>query len=239
MAADTPLNRLVLQQHQSPTISATSRSRTGHRRLPHNRRPHGHHARGTMAARRRTVSRYRRCGSRCTADRGPVLQTSSIAEASGHTQVAGDRFTRRLSDVPLGLAGGDNPQPEVFIDVLVPAYRSRAHQNVAIAEHLFTTEVPELSMALARTPATLALEMHRLNGEVRQSRVVVSRRGERCGTEESRDTGPGQGHRRGRHRRCLEVVLAAGLEPPDFARGIRAESAAVIQARSPAATDQE
>jgi len=70
---------------------------------------------------------------------------------------------------------------------------------------IFTTEVRGLSIALARTPFALALDMHWLNGKARQAELsfpdevsaLLLRRGERFGTEESCDTAPGQKHRRG------------------------------------------
>jgi hypothetical protein len=147
----------------------------------------------------------------------------------GYAQVAGNRFTRRLSDVPLKLAGGDNSPPDAFIDVLVPAYTSRARQNVAIAEHLFTTEVPGLSIALASAPVILALEMHRLNGKVRQaelpfpdevSALVLKSLATRARVKDTDIADIW---------RCLEIAFAAGRGPADFADGIRADSAAVIR----------
>jgi hypothetical protein len=69
--------------------------------------------------------------------------------------VAGNRFARGLSDIPVKMKGKhDSPRPEAFIDVLVPAYTSRARENVQVGEDLFTTEVPGLQLALARPPVT-------------------------------------------------------------------------------------
>jgi hypothetical protein len=68
-----------------------------------------------------------------------------------YAQVAGNRFARGPSDVPVKIKGKeDSPRPEAFIDVLVPAYTSRARENVQVGEDLFTTEVPGLQLALAR-----------------------------------------------------------------------------------------
>jgi hypothetical protein len=70
-----------------------------------------------------------------------------------YTQLAGNRFARGLSDIPVKIKDKqDSPRPEAFIDVLVPAYTSRAHENVQVGEDLFTTEVPGLQLALARPP---------------------------------------------------------------------------------------
>jgi hypothetical protein len=66
-----------------------------------------------------------------------------------YTQVAGNRFARGLSDIPVMMKGkGDSPRPEAFIDVLVPAYTSRARENVQVGEDLFTTALdPQTSLA--------------------------------------------------------------------------------------------
>jgi hypothetical protein len=84
-----------------------------------------------------------------------------------YAQVAGNRFARELSDLPVKMKDKqDSPRPEAFIDVLVPAYTSRARENVQVGEDLFTTEVPGLQLALARPPVTIRLELHRLNDTI-------------------------------------------------------------------------
>jgi hypothetical protein len=87
-----------------------------------------------------------------------------------YLQVAGNRFARGLSDIPAGMKErGGSGDPEALIDVLVPAYTSRARENVQVGEDLFTTEVPGLQLAL--TPlwtVTLALA-------VRQQKSVTRR----------------------------------------------------------------
>jgi hypothetical protein len=47
-------------------------------------------------------------------------------KALGYRQVAGNRFAREVPDIPVRLAGGPAPDREAIIDVLVPAYTSRA-----------------------------------------------------------------------------------------------------------------
>lgn len=82
-----------------------------------------------------------------------------------YKQVAGNRFARGLSDIPVGMKErGDSGDPEALIDVLVPAYTSRPRENVQVGEDLFATEVPGLLQALARPPVTIVLELRRLNG---------------------------------------------------------------------------
>ena len=83
-----------------------------------------------------------------------------------YLQVAGNRFARGLSDIPVGMKGRrGSGNPETLIDVLIPAYTGRARENVQVGEDLFTTEVPGLQVALARPRVAIALELRRLNGE--------------------------------------------------------------------------
>src|SRR5215469_11419106 len=89
-----------------------------------------------------------------------------------YLQVAGNRFARGLSDIPAGMTGkGGSKHPEALIDVLVPAYTSRARDNVQVGEDLFTTEVPGLHLALGRPPVIITLRLHRLNGEILQCKL--------------------------------------------------------------------
>jgi hypothetical protein len=147
-----------------------------------------------------------------------------------YAQVAGNRFARELSDIPVKIRDKeDSPRPEAFIDVLVPAYTSRARKNVQVGEDLFTTEVPGLQLALARPPVTITLELRRLNGEILQcelpfpdeiSALVLK---SLATTVRSKDTDTTD------IWRCLEIAFAAGLGPADFTRGVRAETAEVIR----------
>jgi hypothetical protein len=147
-----------------------------------------------------------------------------------YTQVAGNRFARGLSDIPVKIKDkGDPRRPEAFIDVLVPAYTRWARENVQVGDDLFTTEVPGLQLALARPPVTITLELRRLNGEILRcelpfpdeiSALVLK---SLATTVRSKDTDTADVWG------CLEIAFAAGLGPADFSRGIRAESAAVIR----------
>ena len=147
-----------------------------------------------------------------------------------YTQVAGNRFARGLSDIPVTIKDTeDASRPEALIDVLVPAYTSRARKNVQVGDDLFTTEVPGLQLALARPPVTVTLEMHRLNGTTLQAELPFP--DEACAlvlktlatTVRSKDTDIAD------LWRCLEIAFAARLGPADFTRGVRAEAAGVIR----------
>jgi hypothetical protein len=147
-----------------------------------------------------------------------------------YVQVAGNRFARALGDIPAGMADDDSRSPEALIDLLVPAYTSRARENVRIGEDLFTTEVLGLQLALARPAVTFALELRRLNGQTLRcdlpfadeiSALVLKSLATRV---RSKDTDIGDVWR------CLEIAYAAGLKPADFASGMRADSAEVVRA---------
>jgi len=147
-----------------------------------------------------------------------------------YAQVAGNRFARGLVDIPAGLIGeSDSPNPETFIDILVPAYTSRAHENVQVGEYLFTTEVFGLQFALARRPVMIELTLQRLNGQTLQcelpfadevSALVLKSLATKV---RFKDTDIAD------IWRCLEIGFAAGLGPGDFASGIRADAAEVIR----------
>jgi len=51
-------------------------------------------------------------------------------KALGYAQVAGNRFARGLTDIPVTMKDGDeSPSPEALIDVLVPAYKPGARER--------------------------------------------------------------------------------------------------------------
>jgi hypothetical protein len=151
-------------------------------------------------------------------------------KALGYEQVAGNRFARAMADIPVTVAGAQNAPRQAIVDVLVPAYTSRARQNVKISEDLFTTEVPGLAVALRRPPVTIALELHRLNGETlratlplpdEMSALVLKSLATRVRAKNTDTTDIW---------RCLEIGFAAGVAPLDFVRGVRIEAAGIIRA---------
>jgi hypothetical protein len=147
-----------------------------------------------------------------------------------YTQVAGNRFARGLSDIPVKIKGKeDSPRPEAFIDVLVPAYTSRAHENVQVGEDLFTTEVPGLQLALARPPIAITLELRRLNGTTLHCELPFPDEVSALVLKSLATTVRSKNTDITDIWRCLEIALAAGLGPADFTRGVRAETAEVIR----------
>jgi hypothetical protein len=79
--------------------------------------------------------------------------------------VAGNRFARTVPDIPVMVTGTQEDSRQAIIDVLIPAYTSRARENVKVSDDLVTTEVPGLAAALSRQPVTMELELRRLNGD--------------------------------------------------------------------------
>ncbi len=148
----------------------------------------------------------------------------------GYERVAGNRFAKTMSDVPVRIVGETAAAPKAMIDVLIPTYTSRARQNRKVSDELVTTEVPGLSTALVRPPALLALELHRLNGdrldvklafpdEVAALVLKAFATGVRNKDTDVVDVW-----------RCLEVAFAAGVAPHEFADGDQAVAAARIRA---------
>jgi hypothetical protein len=147
----------------------------------------------------------------------------------GYEQVAGNRFARSVADIPAGLVGNSAQDPEALIDVLIPAYTSRSHENVEVSAELFATEVPGLLIALSRPPVTLALELRRLNGEMlyaeipfpdEASALVLKGLATRVRFKDTDVTDIW---------RCLEIAFAAHVEPTEFAGSMASEGAAQIR----------
>ena len=147
----------------------------------------------------------------------------------GYEKVAGNRFARTMTDVPVVVTGVREPAREAIIDVLIPAYTSRARQNRRIGDHLVTTEVLGLATALLRAPVVLTLELHRLNGETLEvelsfpdevAALVLKGFATRVRVRATDVVDVW---------RCLEVAFAAGVDPTAFAEAIPAEGAALVR----------
>jgi hypothetical protein len=147
----------------------------------------------------------------------------------GYDQVEGNRFARTMADIPVRVLRGSNVPPSAILDVLVPAYTSRARQNHRISDNLVTTEVLGLATALQRPPVVMSLELRRLNGDALTADLCFPDEGAalalkgfstqvRNKTTDVVDVW-----------RCLEVALAAGIQPSDFADDTAADAAAIIR----------
>ncbi|MGH8512677.1 MAG: nucleotidyl transferase AbiEii/AbiGii toxin family protein [Gammaproteobacteria bacterium] len=142
---------------------------------------------------------------------------SALLDA-GYERAAGNRFVRDVQDIPLTLRDGDQPKTQAAIDILTPAYRSRARDNVKISDDLTTTEVLGLALALKRPGIELELTLQRINGDIHDVRLVVPDEvsalvlkvlawWRRSAAKDAVDIW-----------RLLEVSFAAGLGPVDFKR---------------------
>jgi hypothetical protein len=150
--------------------------------------------------------------------------------ALGYRQVAGNRFARIVAGIPVRTTGSREGRHEAIIDVLIPAYTSRARENVKVTEDLVTTEVPGLAAALSRPSVTMTLEMRRLSGDLLRARLpfpdevsALVLKGlatqVRSKTTDVTDVW-----------RCLEIAFAAEVEPSMFKGAVRAEAAAIVRA---------
>ena len=96
-----------------------------------------------------------------------ALRSPAIVERLhelGYAKTAGNRFERALPEISVA----DPSRPaRAAIDLLVPAYTSRARASVSFGDppHLDTTEVFGLAFAFKRPALEIELELQRLSGE--------------------------------------------------------------------------
>jgi hypothetical protein len=136
-----------------------------------------------------------------------VLRRPDLVQAIehlGYRKVAGNRWERRLDD-----------RRAATVDLLVPAYRSRARDTITIGD-VVTTEVPGLAEALRRPGLEVITDLHLSDGTQRTATVVLP---DAIGTlamkalvrtvrTERRDAED--------LWRCLEITAADGIEPSAF-----------------------
>lgn len=134
----------------------------------------------------------------------------------GYRKIDGNRFSRDVTDLPSLQLGHESSERSALVDVLVPAYTSRARQNRRFGDHLVTTEVPGLAVALQRPAVAIDVEMRRLNGERLVASLLLP--------DEIAALVLKVGATRVRDKatdlvdiwRCLEVANAAGVKPRHF-----------------------
>ena len=90
-------------------------------------------------------------------------------EQLGYSRTSGNMFERPVLDIPVDTSEGDPPVAQV--DLLAPAFTSRARENVPVGAFV-VTEVPGLAIAM-RATVTAQLRLIRLNGEAADIRVVL------------------------------------------------------------------
>jgi len=133
-------------------------------------------------------------------------------QALGYRRFAGNRFGRAVD----GLPTVDGRVPEAVVDILVPSYTSRPRQTLSFGDHLTTTEVPGLALALQRPAVDIPISFRRTDGYLVQTSVripdetaalalKVLTRSVRNEDKDAVDVW-----------RCLEVCVAAGISNRDF-----------------------
>jgi hypothetical protein len=125
-------------------------------------------------------------------------------ERRGYAKTEGNRWERQIDD-----------EPTATVDLLIPAYTSRARSSRQVGE-VDTTEVPGLAEALQAEPCVVDAEFILTNGEHLSARVllpdsksmILLKAGARRVRNEDRDATD--------LWRCLEVANADGVTATDF-----------------------
>lgn len=86
-------------------------------------------------------------------------------EGLGYSRTSGNTFEKAVDDIPS--VGSVHADTNAQIELLAPAYTSRARDNVRYGD-LVVTEVPGLAIAMQST-VTVDVRLHRLAGEVQRS----------------------------------------------------------------------
>ena len=136
----------------------------------------------------------------------PLRDAGLIAEveAAGYVRVGGNRWERPIDE-----------RRTAAVDILVPAYRSRARDTVRVGG-IVTTEVPGLAEALRRPGVEVAVSFALTDGSTLTASVVLPdavsmlalKARVRTVRHEARDAED--------LWRCLEIAAAAGVTPEDF-----------------------
>ena len=148
-----------------------------------------------------------------------------LLKRRGYERTAGNTYARAIDDVPVSI----NPEQEraASIDLLVPAYTSRARDNVKISDELTTTEVLGLAEALRRPGVEVSLELLRLNEKVLTARLTLPDEASAVVLKAL------VWERRGAARdavdlwRTLEVAFAASVSPNEFSEEAGVKSAEI------------
>lgn len=143
----------------------------------------------------------------------------------GYERVEGNRFVKTVEDIP-GDASGVH---EAIIDILIPAFRSRARDNVRVGYELVTTEVLGLAEAFKQEPMLVDIQVTRMNGDVLEMQVRLPDEATglvlkafawevRSETKDAIDLW-----------RMLEVNAVAGVGPESFVSGQGPRAAEIIR----------
>lgn len=115
------------------------------------------------------------------------------------------------------------------IDILLPAYQTRARQNVTVGD-ITTIEVAGLADALRRTPVAMELDLTRSNGVRLEASVVLPDEPAALGVKSFAWVNRGAGKDAVDIWRCLEVCNRAGVSQEEFTDGRLVEVRGIINA---------
>jgi hypothetical protein len=90
-------------------------------------------------------------------------------ESLGYQRTSGNTFEKRVGDIPI--EGSSEGGPTAQIELLAPAFTSRARENVQHGDFA-VTEVPGLAIAMQRT-VTVQVRLFRLNDDRKDIQVVL------------------------------------------------------------------
>ena len=150
-----------------------------------------------------------------------------LLKQRGYKRTAGNTYERAIDDVPVSI----NPEQErsASIDLLVPAYTSKARDSVKISDELTTTEVLGLAEALRRPGVEVSLELLRLNEQVLTARLTLPDEASAVVLKAL------VWERRGAAKdavdlwRTLEVAFAASVSPNEFSEEAGVTSAEIAR----------
>lgn len=137
-------------------------------------------------------------------------------ERLNYKQVDGSRFERDLSDIPTAPDETRAAPVRSAIDILLPAYTSRARKNKRVGDKIVATEALGLATVLLRPPINMSMHLQRLDGSELQANLLFP---DEIGaltlkalvtTNRNKDTDVVD------LWRCLEICQAAGVTPDAF-----------------------
>lgn len=152
-------------------------------------------------------------------------QLIELLKQRGYERTAGNTYARPVDDVPVSI--DPEQKRSASIDLLVPAYTSKARDNVKVSDDLTTTEVLGLAEALRRPGVKVSLELHRLNGETLAAELTLPDEASAIMLKAL------AWDRRGASKdavdlwRTLEVAITAGVSPDEFSVGAGTQSAEI------------
>jgi hypothetical protein len=155
-------------------------------------------------------------------ERGLLAQIEGL----GYVRTSGNTFARTMDDFPNDMSVGE--ERRAVIELLAPAYTSRARESVPYGEFA-VTEVPGLAVAMMRSSVSVSLSLTRLNEQRVETRIRLP---DEAGCLILRAHA---WRLRGEERdaidvwRALEIASCAHVGPMVFQDGQASEAAAIVR----------